>query len=98
MTKTKPTVDLPIEGSAAVPRRLPEPGGPPRMEGPALVDGGRVRRQAAGADVVCSMAERAGATITELEGSHVIMVSQLEAVTNVIMEAVGAVAQVPVGA
>jgi hypothetical protein len=49
--------------------------------------------KAAGADVVRSMAERAGATITELEGSHVIMVSQPEAVTNAIMEAAGAVAQ-----
>ncbi len=32
--------------------------------------------RAAGTDVVRSMAERAGATITEVEGSHVIMVSQ----------------------
>jgi hypothetical protein len=37
------------------------------------------------------MAERAGAKITELEGSHVIMVSQPEAVANVILEAVAAV-------
>lgn len=48
--------------------------------------------KAAGADLVRSMAERAGATITELEGSHVIMVSQPEAVTDVIMKAVEAVA------
>ena len=34
------------------------------------------------------MAERAGASITELDGSHVIMVSQPEAVTGVILEAV----------
>jgi hypothetical protein len=54
--------------------------------------------KAAGADVVRSMAKRAGATITELEGSHVIMVSQPEAVTNMIMEAVRALTQVPVGA
>jgi pimeloyl-ACP methyl ester carboxylesterase len=46
--------------------------------------------KAAGADVVRSMAERAGATITEIEGSHVIMVSQPEAVTNVILDAVAA--------
>ena len=32
-------------GSAAVAGRLSEPDGPHRMEGPALVDGGRVRRQ-----------------------------------------------------
>jgi pimeloyl-ACP methyl ester carboxylesterase len=54
--------------------------------------------KAAGADVVRSMAERAGAKITEVDGSHVIMVSQPEAVTNVILEAMAAVAAVPVGA
>ena len=54
--------------------------------------------KAAGAGVVRSMAERAGAKSTELEGSHVIMVWQPQAVTNVIMEAFGAVGQVPVGA
>jgi len=47
--------------------------------------------KAAGTDVVRSMAERAGAHITELPGSHVIMVSQPEAVTEVIVEAVAAV-------
>ena len=47
--------------------------------------------KAAGADVIRSMAKRAGATITELEGSHVIMVSQPEAVTNLILEAIEAV-------
>jgi pimeloyl-ACP methyl ester carboxylesterase len=47
--------------------------------------------KAAGTDVVRSMAERAGATITELDGSHVIMVSQPEAVTDVIMTAAAAV-------
>ena len=35
------------------------------------------------------MAERAGAKITEVDGSHVIMISQPEAVTDVILEAVG---------
>jgi hypothetical protein len=44
------------------------------------------------------MAERAGAKITELEGSHVIMVSQPEAVTNVILDAVAAVTAMHVGA
>jgi len=48
--------------------------------------------RAAGADVTRSMAERAGATITEVEGSHVIMISQPQAVTEVILEAVAAVA------
>jgi pimeloyl-ACP methyl ester carboxylesterase len=47
--------------------------------------------KAAGADVIRSEAQRAGATITEVEGSHVIMVSQPQAVTDVILEAVAAV-------
>ena len=42
------------------------------------------------------MAERAGATITEVDGSHVIMISQPEAVTDVILEARAAVASAPV--
>jgi pimeloyl-ACP methyl ester carboxylesterase len=46
------------------------------------------RDKAAGTDVVRSMAERAGATITEVDGSHVIMISQPQAVTDVILEAV----------
>jgi pimeloyl-ACP methyl ester carboxylesterase len=45
---------------------------------------------AAGADVIRSMAERAGATITEVKGSHVIMMSQPQAVTDVILSAVAA--------
>jgi pimeloyl-ACP methyl ester carboxylesterase len=44
--------------------------------------------KAAGTDLVRSMAERAGANITEVDGSHVIMVSQPEAVTEVILAAV----------
>jgi pimeloyl-ACP methyl ester carboxylesterase len=47
--------------------------------------------KAAGTDVIRSMAERAGATITEVDGSHVIMISQPQAVTDVILEAVAAV-------
>ena len=46
---------------------------------------------AAGADVIQSMAERAGSQITEVEGSHVIMVSQPQAVVDVILKAVAAV-------
>ena len=46
---------------------------------------------AAGADVIRSMAERAGATITEVKGSHVIMMSQPQAVTDVILTAIAAV-------
>jgi pimeloyl-ACP methyl ester carboxylesterase len=47
--------------------------------------------KAAGADLVRSMAERAGATITEIEGSHVIMISQPQAVADVILDVVAAV-------
>jgi len=51
--------------------------------------------KAAGTDVIRSMAQRAGATITEVEGSHVIMVSQPEAVTGVILAAAAAVVPQP---
>ena len=51
--------------------------------------------KAAGADVIRSMAKRAGATITEVEGSHVIMISQPQAVTDVILAAVAAVSRIP---
>jgi pimeloyl-ACP methyl ester carboxylesterase len=46
--------------------------------------------KAAGADVTRSMAERAGANITEVDGSHVIMVSKPQAVADVILKAVAA--------
>jgi pimeloyl-ACP methyl ester carboxylesterase len=48
--------------------------------------------KAAGTDLVRSMAERAGATITEVEGSHVIMISQPDAITDVILEALATIA------
>jgi pimeloyl-ACP methyl ester carboxylesterase len=47
--------------------------------------------KAAGADIVRSMAQRAKATITEIEGSHVIMISQPQAVTDVILIALAAI-------
>jgi len=47
--------------------------------------------KAAGTDVVRSMAQRAGARITEVEGSHVIMISQPDAVTEVILTALKSV-------
>jgi pimeloyl-ACP methyl ester carboxylesterase len=75
-----------------------EPNGPPawkRLPSWAVV---AKDDKAAGTDVVRSMAERAGATITEVDGSHVIMLSQPQAVAEVILEAVAAVASVPVGA
>jgi hypothetical protein len=48
--------------------------------------------KAAGADVIRAEAQRAGAHITEVEGSHVIMISQPQAVTDVIVTAAEAVA------
>jgi pimeloyl-ACP methyl ester carboxylesterase len=47
--------------------------------------------KAAGTDVIRAMARRAGATITEVEGSHVIMISRPQVVTDVILRAVAAV-------
>jgi pimeloyl-ACP methyl ester carboxylesterase len=49
--------------------------------------------KAAGTDLVRSMAERAGATITEAEGSHVIMISKPQVVADVILTAAAAVAR-----
>lgn len=49
--------------------------------------------KAAGADVVRSMAQRAKATITEVEGSHVIMISQPQAVADVILSALATVGE-----
>ena len=75
---------------------FPEPNGPPawkKLPSWAVVATGD---KAAGADVVRSMAERAGAKITEVEGSHVIMISQPDVVSEVILEAVAAV-HAPVG-
>ena len=46
------------------------------------------RDRAAGTDVVRTHAERAGATITEVDGSHVIMISQPEVVAEVIQAAI----------
>lgn len=47
--------------------------------------------KAAGSDVLLAMARNAGAELTELEGSHLIMVSQPRAVTDVILRALEAV-------
>jgi pimeloyl-ACP methyl ester carboxylesterase len=51
--------------------------------------------KAAGTDILRSMAERAGASTTEVEGSHVIMVSQPQLVADVILEAVAAASRQP---
>jgi pimeloyl-ACP methyl ester carboxylesterase len=74
-----------------------EPSGPPAWKSRpswAVVATGD---KAAGTDVVRSMAERAGATITEADGSHVILVSQPEAVADVIRTAAAAVDRVAAG-
>ena len=47
--------------------------------------------RAAGTDVIRGEAQRAGATITEVKGSHVIMISQPQAVTDVIQAAIAQV-------
>jgi pimeloyl-ACP methyl ester carboxylesterase len=91
--------DLPIEQAAmmAATQRpvaelaFSEPSGPPAWKSLpswAVVATGD---KAAGADVIRSMAERAGAQITEAEGSHVIMMSQPQIVTDVILAAVASV-------
>jgi pimeloyl-ACP methyl ester carboxylesterase len=65
-----------------------EPSGPPAWKSlpswAVVATGDR----AAGSDVVRSMAQRAGATITEAEGSHVIFISQPQIVADVILQAV----------
>jgi pimeloyl-ACP methyl ester carboxylesterase len=69
-----------------------EPTGPPawkKLPSWAVVATGD---KAAGADVVRSMAQRAKATITEVEGSHVIMISQPQVVADTIMKALQTVA------
>ena len=75
-----------------------EPNGPPAWK--SLPSWAVVSRgdKGAGADLTRSMAERAGATITELDGSHVVMVSQPGAVADVIRTAVHAVDRVTAGA
>jgi pimeloyl-ACP methyl ester carboxylesterase len=64
-----------------------EPNGPPAWKTLpcwAVVATGDL---AAGSDVVRSMAQRAGMTITEVEGSHVVFVSKPQAVADVILQA-----------
>jgi hypothetical protein len=91
--------DLPAEQAALIAATqrpvaelaFSEPSGPPawkHLPSWAVVATGD---KAAGADVIRSQAQRAGATITEVEGSHVIMISQPTAVTDVILTALSAV-------
>jgi pimeloyl-ACP methyl ester carboxylesterase len=70
-----------------------EPSGPPAwrsLPSWAVVATGD---KAAGTDVIRAMAERAKATITEAEGSHVIMVSRPGTVADVILAAAAAVSR-----
>jgi pimeloyl-ACP methyl ester carboxylesterase len=69
-----------------------EPSGPPAWKHLPSWTVVATGDKAAGTDVVRSEAERAGAKITEVEGSHVIMISQPQVVTDVIMEALAACA------
>jgi pimeloyl-ACP methyl ester carboxylesterase len=74
-----------------------EPSGVPawkRLPAWAVVASGD---KAAGSDLVRSMAQRARATITEVPGSHVIMISQPQVVADVILSAVGSVGAAAVG-
>lgn len=91
--------DLPVEQTATMSATqrpiselaFSEPSGPPAWEtlpSWAVVATGD---RAAGTDVVRSMAERAGADITEVDGSHVIMVSQPHVVAGVIEAAIAKV-------
>jgi pimeloyl-ACP methyl ester carboxylesterase len=95
--------DLPTEQTAlmAATQRpvaelaFPEPSGVPawkKLPSWAVVPTGD---KTVGSDAVRSMAERAGATITEVEGSHVIMMSQPQVVTDVILTALAATTQTP---
>ena len=68
-----------------------EPSGPPAWESRPSWSVVATGDKAAGTDLVRSMAERAGAMITEAEGSHVIMVSQPDVVAEVILTAAAAV-------
>jgi hypothetical protein len=80
------TPDLPVAESA-----FSERGGPPawkNLPSWAVVATGD---KAPGTDVVRSMASDAGVNITEVDGCHVIMGSQPEAVSDVMLDAVAAV-------
>jgi pimeloyl-ACP methyl ester carboxylesterase len=73
-----------------------EPCGPPAWKSRPVWAVVATDDKAAGADVTRSQAERAGASITEVKGSHVIMISQPEAVAGVILTAAAALDRQPV--
>jgi pimeloyl-ACP methyl ester carboxylesterase len=65
-----------------------EPSGPPAWKTLPSWAVVATRDRAAGTDVVRAHAARAGAAITEVDGSHVIMISQPDVVTGVIEAAI----------
>jgi pimeloyl-ACP methyl ester carboxylesterase len=67
-----------------------EPSGPPAWRSRPSWAVVATRDTVIGTDVLRTMAERAGATITEAEGSHVIMISRPEIVAEVIQTAAAA--------
>ena len=93
--------DLPPEQSAvmaatqrpAAKAAFSEPNGPPAWKSTPSWAVVASADKAAGADVIRSMAERAGATITEVDASHVVMVSHPDVVADVIRTAAAATAQ-----
>ena len=68
-----------------------EPSGPPAWKTLPSWAVVATADRAAGTDVVRAHAERAGATVTEVDGSHVIMISQPDVVTEVIESAMAKV-------
>lgn len=93
--------DLPAEQTAvlaatqrpAAELAFSEPCGPPAWKSLPSWAVVATEDKAAGTDLVRSQAERAGATITEIEGPHLIMISQPEAVADVILTAAATVGQ-----
>ena len=69
-----------------------EPNGPPAWRSTPSWAVVATADKAAGTDVIRSMAERAEAAITEVDASHVVMVSHPEVVADVIRTAAVAVA------
>jgi pimeloyl-ACP methyl ester carboxylesterase len=70
---------------------LGEKSGPPAWKNLPVWAAVGTADKAIGYDVVRAMAQRAGADITEIEGSHAAMISQPDAVTDVILKALKSV-------
>jgi pimeloyl-ACP methyl ester carboxylesterase len=77
------TVQRPVASSA-----FTDPSGPPAWRSLPCWAVVATDDRAAGTDLVRARAERAGAEITELKGSHLIMISQPDLVTKVIESAI----------